>query len=84
MQIFISSFHSCYFFNSNNVLFVGMFYIKNTYYLLGPFPEMDTSAQGPLEKLNHIHNGYKTMLENTLAGYCLPDPYNVPKLREVI
>lgn len=45
---------------------------------------MDTSAQGPLEKLNHIHNSYKAMLENTLAGYCLPDPYNVPRLREVI
>ncbi|XP_066148844.1 acetyl-CoA carboxylase isoform X1 [Euwallacea fornicatus] len=50
----------------------------------GPFPEMDTSIQGAPEKLNHIHNNYKYMLENTLAGYCLPDPYNVPRLREVI
>ncbi|XP_050313932.1 acetyl-CoA carboxylase isoform X2 [Anthonomus grandis grandis] len=50
----------------------------------GPFPEMDTSTQGAPEKLNHIHSSYKTMLENTLAGYCLPDPYNVPRLREVI
>ncbi|XP_060534242.1 acetyl-CoA carboxylase isoform X2 [Cylas formicarius] len=50
----------------------------------GPFPEMDVSSQGVPEKLNHIHNAYKAMLENTLAGYCLPDPYNAPRLREVI
>lgn len=36
------------------------------------------------EKLNRIHTSYKTILENTLAGYCLPDPYNPPRLREVI
>ncbi|XP_063700172.1 acetyl-CoA carboxylase isoform X3 [Culicoides brevitarsis] len=36
------------------------------------------------EKLNRIHHSYKTILENTLAGYCLPDPYNAPRLREVI
>lgn len=36
------------------------------------------------EKLNRIHNQYKSILENTLAGYCLPDPYNAPRLREVI
>ncbi|XP_076256364.1 acetyl-CoA carboxylase isoform X2 [Rhynchophorus ferrugineus] len=49
----------------------------------GPFPEMETSIGIP-EKLNHIHNIYKAMLENTLAGYCLPDPYNIPRLREII
>lgn len=53
-----------------------------TVFFLGPFPEMETSATSP-EKLNHIHNSYKAMLENTLGGYCLPDPYNVPRLREV-
>ncbi|XP_052899542.1 acetyl-CoA carboxylase [Anopheles moucheti] len=36
------------------------------------------------EKLNRIHSSYKTVLENTLAGYCLPDPYNAPRLREII
>lgn len=36
------------------------------------------------EKLNRVHNNYKTILENTLAGYCLPDPYNAPRLREII
>jgi acetyl-CoA carboxylase / biotin carboxylase 1 len=36
------------------------------------------------EKLNRVHNSYKAILENTLAGYCLPDPYNAPRLREVI
>ncbi|XP_055920497.1 acetyl-CoA carboxylase isoform X2 [Eupeodes corollae] len=36
------------------------------------------------EKLNRVHNSYKVILENTLAGYCLPDPYNAPRLREVI
>lgn len=36
------------------------------------------------EKLNRIHNSYKSILENTLNGYCLPDPYNAPRLREVI
>ncbi|CAG9767703.1 unnamed protein product [Ceutorhynchus assimilis] len=50
----------------------------------GPFPEMDTFAQNCPEKLNHIHISYKSMLDNTLAGFCLPDPYNIPRLREVI
>lgn len=36
------------------------------------------------EKLNRVHNNYKSILENTLAGYCLPDPYNAPRLREII
>ncbi|XP_065368602.1 acetyl-CoA carboxylase isoform X2 [Calliphora vicina] len=36
------------------------------------------------EKLNHIHNTYKSILENTLAGYCLPEPYNAQRLRDVI
>ncbi|XP_049825243.1 acetyl-CoA carboxylase isoform X3 [Aethina tumida] len=50
----------------------------------GPFPELDVSQPMVSEKLNHMHNSYKSILENTLAGYCLPDPYNVPRLREVI
>jgi acetyl-CoA carboxylase/biotin carboxylase 1 len=50
----------------------------------GPFPELDVSQPIVSEKLNHIHNSYKAVLENTLAGYCLPDPYNAPRLREVI
>ncbi|KAJ0182987.1 hypothetical protein K1T71_000963 [Dendrolimus kikuchii] len=36
------------------------------------------------EKLNHAHNKYRAILENTLAGYCLPEPYNTPRLREVV
>lgn len=36
------------------------------------------------EKLNHAHIKFRSILENTLAGYCLPDPYNAPRLREVI
>lgn len=36
------------------------------------------------EKLNRVHNNFKSILENTLAGYCLPDPYNAPRLREII
>jgi acetyl-CoA carboxylase / biotin carboxylase 1 len=36
------------------------------------------------EKLHRVHNNYKLILENTLAGYCLPDPYNAPRLREII
>ncbi|KAM3955585.1 LOW QUALITY PROTEIN: acetyl-CoA carboxylase-like [Aphomia sociella] len=36
------------------------------------------------EKLNHAHNKYKAILENTLEGYCLPEPYNTPRLREVV
>lgn len=36
------------------------------------------------EKLNHLHVGYRESLENTLAGYCLPDPYHLPRLRELI
>lgn len=36
------------------------------------------------EKLNHLHAKYRNALENTLAGYCLPDPYHLPRLRELI
>lgn len=50
----------------------------------GPFPELEVSAPIHSQKLNHIHNVYKMVLENTLAGYCLSDPYNTPRLREVI
>lgn len=34
----------------------------------GPFPELDVSHPLVSEKLNHIHNSYKAVLENTLAG----------------
>ncbi|KRF80078.1 acetyl-CoA carboxylase isoform X3 [Drosophila virilis] len=36
------------------------------------------------EKLNRVHNTYKAILENTLAGYCLPEPYNAQRLRDII
>ncbi|KAK0166882.1 hypothetical protein PV327_004353 [Microctonus hyperodae] len=36
------------------------------------------------EKLNLLHAKYRQSLENTLAGYCLPDPYHLPRLRELI
>lgn len=36
------------------------------------------------EKLNNLHTKYRTALENTLAGYCLPDPYHLPRLRDLI
>ncbi|XP_038219820.1 acetyl-CoA carboxylase [Zerene cesonia] len=48
----------------------------------GQFPLGDSSSVS--EKLNHAHNKYRAILENTLAGYCLPDPYNTPRLREVV
>lgn len=50
----------------------------------GGFSETDVSSSNLAEKLNHVHNSYKTMLENILAGYCLPDPYHLARLREVI
>ncbi|XP_043279502.1 acetyl-CoA carboxylase isoform X2 [Venturia canescens] len=36
------------------------------------------------EKLNNLHTKYRSALENTLAGYCLPDPYHLPRLRDFI
>ncbi|KAL4711329.1 hypothetical protein ACJJTC_019170 [Scirpophaga incertulas] len=48
----------------------------------GQFPIEDVSTVS--EKLNHAHNKYRAILENTLAGYCLPEPYNTPRLREVV
>ncbi|KAL3270902.1 hypothetical protein HHI36_021411 [Cryptolaemus montrouzieri] len=50
----------------------------------GPFPELDVSQPLSSNKLNHIHVGYKAVLENTLAGYCLPEPYHSARLREII
>lgn len=48
----------------------------------GQFP-MAAASIVP-EKLNHLHAKYRNALENTLAGYCLPDPYHLPRLRELI
>ncbi|XP_061381495.1 acetyl-CoA carboxylase isoform X1 [Danaus plexippus] len=48
----------------------------------GQFPHEDNPNL--TEKLNHAHNKYRYILENTLAGYCLPEPYNTPRLREVV
>lgn len=50
----------------------------------GPFPELDVSVPMRSDKLNHIHAGYRAVLENTLAGYCLPEPYHSARLREII
>lgn len=50
----------------------------------GQFPELDVSTPVMGEKLNHIHNHYREMLDNILGGFCLPDPYHLPRLREVI
>ncbi|VEN41740.1 unnamed protein product [Callosobruchus maculatus] len=50
----------------------------------GPFPDLELHQHVMPEKLNRIHSNYRAALENTLAGFCLPDPYNTPRLREVI
>ncbi|CAD7077022.1 unnamed protein product [Hermetia illucens] len=47
-----------------------------------PFPPVENPSIP--EKLNRVHSSYKLILESTLAGFCLPDPYNAPRLREVI
>lgn len=48
----------------------------------GQFPVAAASAIP--EKLNHLHAKYRNALENALAGYCLPDPYHLPRLRDLI
>ncbi|XP_029040279.1 acetyl-CoA carboxylase isoform X5 [Osmia bicornis bicornis] len=48
----------------------------------GQFPE--TAPPAVSEKLNHLHAKYRAALENTLGGYCLPDPYHLPRVRELI
>ncbi|XP_073990348.1 acetyl-CoA carboxylase isoform X5 [Rhodnius prolixus] len=50
----------------------------------GQFPELDVSTPMVGEKLNHKHNHYRQMLDNILAGYCLPEPYHLMRLRDVI
>ncbi|KAK6633678.1 hypothetical protein RUM44_004285 [Polyplax serrata] len=50
----------------------------------GGFPDADVSAPIVGEKLNQLHNSYRSMLDNILSGYCLPDPYHEPRVREVI
>lgn len=40
----------------------------------GQFPEVDVSTPIMGDKLNHIHNNYRTMLENILAGECFTQP----------
>lgn len=46
------------------------------------FPQLEVNPVP--EKLNKMHTYYKAALENRLAGYCLPEPYNTPRLREII
>ncbi|XP_063979421.1 acetyl-CoA carboxylase isoform X2 [Diachasmimorpha longicaudata] len=48
----------------------------------GQFPPPTVPAVP--EKLNLLHAKYRAALENTLGGYCLPDPYHLPRLRELI
>ncbi|XP_058809434.1 acetyl-CoA carboxylase isoform X4 [Phymastichus coffea] len=48
----------------------------------GQFP--GPSSPAVPEKLNHLHAKYRAALENCLAGYCLPDPYHLPRLRELV
>nr|CAD7427551.1 unnamed protein product [Timema monikensis] len=48
------------------------------------FPEFETSGPPVPEKLNHLVASYKVMLDNILAGYCLPDPYHLARMREVV
>ncbi|XP_073965390.1 acetyl-CoA carboxylase isoform X2 [Choristoneura fumiferana] len=36
------------------------------------------------EKLSQQHTKYKAILENVLAGYCLPEPYNTPRSRDIV
>nr|CAD7399573.1 unnamed protein product [Timema poppensis] len=48
------------------------------------FPEFETSGPPIPEKLNHLVASYKVMLDNILAGYCLPDPYHLARMREVV
>ncbi|XP_076162670.1 acetyl-CoA carboxylase isoform X2 [Ptiloglossa arizonensis] len=48
----------------------------------GQFPETEASAIP--EKLNHLYAKYRNSLENILAGYCLPDPYHLPRVRELL
>ncbi|KAL1117895.1 hypothetical protein AAG570_004208 [Ranatra chinensis] len=50
----------------------------------GHFPELDVSTPTVGDKLNHKHNHFRQMLDNILAGYCLPEPYHMLRLREVI
>ncbi|XP_026673591.1 acetyl-CoA carboxylase isoform X3 [Ceratina calcarata] len=45
---------------------------------------LETVAPAISEKLNHLHAKYRTALEDTLGGYCLPDPYHIPRVRELL
>jgi len=50
----------------------------------GQFLELDGTSHIYGESLNNIHTCYRGMLDNILAGYCLPEPYHLVRLREVI
>ncbi|XP_063545623.1 acetyl-CoA carboxylase [Cydia strobilella] len=51
-----------------------------------PYKGQFTHEENPnlSEKLSQQHNKYRAILENILAGYCLPEPYNTPRSREVV
>uniref|UniRef100_T1JBH2 Uncharacterized protein n=1 Tax=Strigamia maritima TaxID=126957 RepID=T1JBH2_STRMM len=52
-------------------------------YYLGKFSETDApTVHG--DKLNQIFQMMRQILEFMLQGYCLPDPYFVPKMKETV
>ncbi|CAG7704187.1 unnamed protein product [Allacma fusca] len=48
------------------------------------FPVTEGTLPSCGDKLNQVYQTCKTTLENVFAGYCLPDPFFNPKVREVI
>lgn len=56
--------------------------ITKAHEFTGQFPAPVASAAP--EKLNHLHGKLRAALENTLAGFCFPDPYYLPCLRDLI
>lgn len=52
----------------------------------GRFPESEPGATHPVwgDKLNQIYQSCRVVMDNIFKGYCLPDPYFQPKVKETI
>lgn len=48
------------------------------------FPPSKTTLPRDAEKLNHIYQSRRAVLDNVLNGYCLPDDYFTPMVRETV
>ena len=60
--------------------------IQRVQMFTGRFRESEPGSTLPVwgDKLNQIYQSCRSVMDNIFAGYCLPDPFFQPKIKETI